>query len=965
MSGSGKKLGKNVQSSRQSVSNGKYTSNYQDTRPGRTSTTKVSASTLDDWFGDDQAYSKNNALSAERRKTAIEFENAGNIINNSTFQRGVAVDDFSGQKKSQMKASTYAALIATEASFAAGIKDTHVIGDDDWSDEDGTRYITDAERAGQLRRDIQATSGNRAEQMYIDDFRENEEMMALRYAADVKNPRGADRTSWQTIRSKLANKIEENELYYGENKNNNETLRKPYPDFELTTYGITIFMLPEGDIIGRELTEITNSIETRDDIPGGIIIAETAGTDEFYVDGLEFTSIVGGTGQIATQFTFTIRSPFRADLVDYIFKAAATLGIRNHHDIPFFLLLNWRGRDAIDGTARKATDFTSRCFAFRIASTSVLFEDGGSVYEVTAIKAQDHNFNQSSALIQEDMTLEGGTVLEMYEQLLIRLGSRYSKASDTTLMPDAYRIKIPPEMANFELVTPKQDKTNDTSNRAERAATDSKTSPEEASGPDIKIKSNINNANSTALNTLISSKLRNQSAMKRTFTYKQGTPIQTILGSVLNTTKDVQSWVTGLDDPQADDSNHVRPDPADVERYYYKIDPETVYGAYDPNRRKYSVKMIYKITKHLDPGLSVDEETTKQTKGNSAARLEHILDLGLLRKAYPYYYSGLNTEVKNLEYKFDNHWIVAKSLYSKLNGEQQRRHGVLADKFISKGGTDPNYNELRDLWVAQMQTLEANIEKIDKAGLENAPELERAKLAAAKKESMLKQLETIKLQMAQEQVIAEAKAAGLLIVDTESFGTIDRDGVVMQTGSVFFTEVRPKFEHIAYAGDLEVTEPEGVMFPVPFIDTHIPANGHRGTNDDVDRGGNLLAETVAQRAGADMVKIELEIRGDPYWIPDPGAKNSIKPAFQQPYLILLANQAMDYNAGGIMKIDERNGLNAVYNVIKVRNNFAGGEFTQVLECVRDVTIDINAVLAEPDKYVNTVLDTSVTLTGPF
>ena len=147
---------------------------------------------------------------------------------------------------------------------------------------------------------------------------------------------------------------------------------------------------------------------------------------------------------------------------------------------------------------------------------------------------------------------------------------------------------------------------------------------------------------------------------------------------------------------------------------------------------------------------------------------------------------------------------------------------------------------MRDLWVSQMQTIEANIEKIDtvltsQAGFEIQGKLDASK---AKKESMLKQLETIKLQMAQEQVIAEAKAAGLLVVDTESLGTIDRDGVVMQTGSVFFTEVRPKFEHIAYAGDLEITEPEGVMFPVPFIDTHIPANGHRGTNDDVDRGGN-------------------------------------------------------------------------------------------------------------------------------
>lgn len=795
-----------------------------------------------------------------------------------------------------------------------------------------------------------SSSGAKAVLPPIEVLRDSPDVALSKYKATIKDPRGADRTSWDSVRASLANKIEENELYYGS-------------EYELTTYGITIFMLPEANILGTELTDVTDGIKTVKDI-NGIIIAETAGTDEFYVENLEFTSIVGGTGQIATQFTFVIKSPFRADLVDYIFKSAAKLQIRNHHDIPFFMLINWKGRHTADSTPHVFE--TSRCFSFRIVSTSVLFEEGGSVYEVSAIKAQDHNFNQNSALIQEDMTLEGKTVQDMYEQLLVRLGSRYAKASDTTLMPDAYKIQIEPELASFELVSPKQDKTSDTSNKAESAVTDPKTTSEleGITGVDIPIVSNINNANSTGTSRIESIRNFNQSSMKRTFTFKKGTPVPTILGSILNTTKEVQSWVTGLKDPQADDSNNVRPHPADVERYYYKIDPETVYGAYDPNRRKYSVKMIYKITKHLDPGLSVDEETTKQTKPNSMARLAHILDLNLLKKAYPYYYSGLNTEVKNLEYKFDNHWIVAKSLHSKLSKEQQFRHGVLADEFIHKGSTDPAYQTLRDKWVVQMQDLEAKIEKIDSVLTSQAVFAihgDQGKLDASKgkKKVLTAQLDNIKLQMAQAHVIAQAKEAGLLIPDTESLASYDQEGLIMQTGSTFFFEVRPKFGYYdefgdlssTYTGDIEKVEPEGVMFPVPFIDTTIPDNYHLGTNDDYDRGGNLLAETVAQREGGDMVTIELEIRGDPYWIPDPKG-NTIKPAFQQPYLILLANQAMDYNAGGIMKIDERNGLNAVYNVIKVRNNFAGGEFTQVLECVRDVTIDINAVLAEPDKYVD-------------
>jgi hypothetical protein len=71
---------------------------------------------------------------------------------------------------------------------------------------------------------------------------------------------------------------------------------------------------------------------------------------------------------------------------------------------------------------------------------------------------------------------------------------------------------------------------------------------------------------------------------------------------------------------------------------------------------------------------------------------------------------------------------------------------------------------------------------------------------------------------------------------------------------------------------------------------------------------------------------------------------------QEEYCILLASQGNEYNNAGIMQINERNGLNNVYNVIQTTHRFTGGEFTQTLNMQRVDTIDLNAVIRAPDEY---------------
>ena len=116
---------------------------------------------------------------------------------------------------------------------------------------------------------------------------------------------------------------------------------------------------------------------------------------------------------------------------------------------------------------------------------------------------------------------------------------------------------------------------------------------------------------------------------------------------------------------------------------------------------------------------------------------------------------------------------------------------------------------------------------------------------------------------------------------------------------------------------------------------------------------HIIAEIYQQAASGDMISLELEIRGDSWWIPNsPGdnADTSISPNKKESYMILIADQGEQWEPNtGLMTINDRNSLNGVYCVITVKNSFQGGEFNQTLNCVRDPTIDLNLVLSEPKK----------------
>lgn len=747
----------------------------------------------------------------------------------------------------------------------------------------------------------------------------------------TKNVRGKERIRWADIQAALNNQILPNELY---DDGSNE--------YELTAYMITIFMISEGEFMNKDLDAYAAELK---EVPkGAVVIAASAGSDEFYVDDLEFTSYCGTAGIIANRFSITIRSPFQADLIDHIFRAGRWLNIQNHMDAPMFCLINWNARETETSDPKRLN--TVRCIPFRIIKAGLTYDDAGGAYEIDAIRYSEHNAGTTLAVSQEDITFKGKTVAEALSGLLTNIGNTFSKAIDMALFPDEYKIEVAAEWAPLELVTDKQEQHSDKSTGTNDPNNELKSVPSQAFQGYKQIVPSDMAANSSHQTPKDSEVQQNEAKLVRNFEYKSGTAITTMIKDILESTKKYQQEISAHEvDPQADDAQQYGSKEGEIKRYHIGFDFKTEILEHDPSRNKYQCIRTFIARKRLDPSLAKDKNATLQTKVLSKDRLYAILGEGLLKKAYPYYWSGLNTEIKTLDFSFDNHWINAQNLFSKMQGPEKRQHGVKADVYIHKGATAVDWNMVRDHFSEKKKLTEAigAAKKRIKSAEAAMGGFENDRLMDIKKHT---ELEIKRLEGQVDINLDMARAAATRVANARRKEAEIR---IAEAGTV-------------YMGDLESQGgDEGVLFPIPQLPSIIPKQS-TGTREDYDRGYNILSEIMAKKEGGDMVEVDLEIRGDPYWIPEKFHKanfNSISPTFQQPYLLILSNSITDYNNAGIFQINERSSLNAIYFVTEVENRFSGGEFSQVLKCKRDLTVEINSVLREPIPYHDAIWDHSM------
>ena len=86
---------------------------------------------------------------------------------------------------------------------------------------------------------------------------------------------------------------------------------------------------------------------------------------------------------------------------------------------------------------------------------------------------------------------------------------------------------------------------------------------------------------------------------------------------------------------------------------FFRVETHSVYKEFDYIRGRYAVKHVFIIYAALQPTLyqypdELDELNKPENKGKVEQKLKAYIQEGLLRKAYYYMYTGLNTEILKL-----------------------------------------------------------------------------------------------------------------------------------------------------------------------------------------------------------------------------------------------------------------------------------------------------------------------------
>jgi len=125
-------------------------------------------------------------------------------------------------------------------------------------------------------------------------------------------------------------------------------------------------------------------------------------------------------------------------------------------------------------------------------------------------------------------------------------------------------------------------------------------------------------------------------------------------------------------------------------------------------------------------------------------------------------------------------------------------------------------------------------------------------------------------------------------------------------------------------------------------------SGHSKTEQEI---AESFHKAFIEGTSADLVKVNLEILGDPYWIVDSGLANYFSPGAGQKTL----DECMNYEAGDVFiylsfrsptdinefkgtyefsKVGREGAFSGIYRVILCESQFSDGMFKQKLECIR-------------------------------
>ena len=379
-----------------------------------------------------------------------------------------------------------------------------------------------------------------------------------------------------------------------------------------------------------------------------------------------------------------------------------------------------------------------------------------------------------------------------------------------------------------------------------------------------------------------------------------GTSIEAMVTDIFSNTKQGQILVTRSQNPEM-------PSNESENAVIWKVQSEVSAWGYDAYDNDYNYDIVYHIIPHISNAgmLSTEQRADADNGPLSRSKMDRMKRKGMIKKKYDYIFTGLNTEVIN----FDIDSNIAFYAFTPKPFSATRGATEYAEKANADAEQSQQYSSLQ----SQFAGIRAN---------SIAAQNSQRALSVADITSNIGQLANVRDQI-------DAFTAQLS--NLASFDGLGR--LNSPTGNA------PQFlENISVGtGSLQIS------FDRDSNKTYAEAN--QEVEAGVFNGRDNYGMFISQAFGAKLplMKLELTVRGDPYWLGNtmavkPGDEDQSSPQFiaGDNSIILEFMFPNGIDSSGV-PILEKSGIFCGWYVVNiVEHTFTAGKFTQILSGYRNI-----------------------------
>lgn len=620
---------------------------------------------------------------------------------------------------------------------------------------------------------------------------------------------------------------------------------------------------------------------TGDGVSGGqgeTIIAET-GVTGFNIKEVVIDGIVAPNQRtkntIGTNFSMTIVEPMGTNFLDAMYDATARAGISNWNKAMYWLELKFKGYQENGQKADSiASNYNNGTWKWRIALNKIdtHLDAAGGTYTITGIIYDEIALEKHHHLLQEAYSIEADDVQGFFQ----KLGENMTKTADQKYGPGylSYQFKFIPDEGKDPSkwkITPKEQ----------------------------------------TINTIRINGMKEDGKDKIRVNLTPNTSVVSVVTDVIGSTEEGVNFIRDSEGSITDDSlGEGKQRLAKVFRVY----PTIEITGYHNTTGNYKYAITYNVKGYLSSASVLKSEEVTD-RSNSKKHLESIRKYGGLKKKYEYIYTGMNTEVIELDIKYDFVWqaVLPRFEGALYYNESYEPHSMLNEKAKK---------QLEAAKQANQQKQQANQDIKSASTVLNASNADR--LSDNAWERLQDQLTTA-TQTRDGSAETEAEnLRQLRIGKNDSY----------YNGSSKYAE--------AISGTTNGERPPPV--PVSFAQNGDGPRKAAGSGlparwDKRKSIYGAILDQVYSPITTSFLNISMTIKGDPFWLGTEYEKmvqGQGNPDFTKgdPCFALYFKYPTNVHDTKNVQFKDNGVFNGVYRAISIKSTFSNGQFTQTLQGIR-------------------------------